>query len=145
MLQCANGIYYAALNAGKSDFTALWHTAHALNMMPEKVNQLLIEGTAFRHPDSIEQTAYDDPEVQLIDKRCFSGCKALDPQQLYVRRERCESVLSAFEQLSHKEQTMLCDALGVACRAAAEHSQRKPMPRLQNNGSYLRKVPWRRL
>lgn len=115
MLQRANGIYYAVLNASKSDSAALWHTAHVLNMIQEKVNQLLIEETAFHHPDSIEQAAYDDPELQLIDKRCFSGCKALDPQHIYACRERWESILSAFEQLSHKEQTILCDVLGIAC------------------------------
>lgn len=125
MLQRANAIYYAALNAGKSDFAALWHTAHELNITPEKAHQLLIEGTAFRHPDSIEQTARYDPELQMIDRRSFTGCKALDPQQIYARRERWESVLTAFEQLTHKEQTILCDALGIACPYCGRTQPRK--------------------
>ena len=115
MLQRVNGIYYAAVRSGKSDFAALRHTANELNTTPAKVNALLIEGTAFRHPDSIEQTAADDRGQYLLDKRCFSGCKELDPEQIYLRCERYASILAAFEQLSSRDQSILCDALGIAC------------------------------
>ena len=115
MLQRVNGIYYAAIRSGKSDFAALRHTADTLHTTPAKINALLIEGTAFRHPDSIEQTMSDAPDLYTVDKRCFSGCKELDPEQIYLRRERYASILSAFEQLSSRDQSILCDALGIAC------------------------------
>ena len=126
MLQRVNGIYYAAVREGKSDYAALWHTANELHTTPEKVNALLIEGTAFRHPDSIDQPAPDDPDMCIVDKRCFSGCKELDPEQIFLRRQRWEAILSAFERLSHKEQTILCDALGIACPYCGKIKAKKP-------------------
>ena len=124
MLRRVNGIYYRLLGEGKSDFAAIMQTARETGLSERKVEQMLIEGSAFRYSKELKDDGadaydinYDDEELdgRDVDARYFTGCNASDPQQVYARETRHDEVTAAYEQLSYKEQSILCDAYGIEC------------------------------